>query len=393
MFNKRQSKKKLIDNQRETTKKILDQELQQMFKDNEDFTPLSAFSKFLKTIPDDNTKTVFQGLFDYHQQKVNDARNALRDVLVNGGSLQDARSAYNEAAKIPRTDMIKLVKDLNIEAGFSDPDVQSHFDNDGKLPRFEDEQDSITSFVDLTSSSKNVNSSVISKVDETKKTQDGTDSQDEVKDNAAESTTTSKNNNTGSSTENSTIQKLLDEIQKLKDKIKELQDAQNTSLQNAIFEQQNLGSIQYADWVSEYSKGFGKQERHVYPQYAIPVNALNAPNSYNDVQNSLALGRGGQVTMGFSNLVSGNLVIFEASSEKNILESATVEVSIDDENWTLLEKTQYQAGDSYVDKYIYDLSEIGCISHVRITDISTSKKVDGFDIDALGATELCTDST
>lgn len=382
---------KLIDKQRETAKKILDQELQQMFKDNEDFTPLSAFSKFLKTVPDDNTKTIFKGLFDYHQQKVDDARSALRDVLVSGGSLQDARNAYYEAAKIPRTEMVKLVKDLNIDTGFSDPEIQSHFDDNGKLPRFEDEEDSIVSFVDLTSYSKNVNSSDIQEKTEDTKTQNAVNSQDKTKDNNDVELNSSQNNT--NSSENTIIQRLLDEIQKLKDKIKELQETQNSNLQNVIFEKQDIGSIHYADWVSDYSKGFGKYNRHILAEYTSPVNVLNAPNSYQDLKNSLSLGRQGQVTIGFSNLVTGNLILFETSSETDILEVATVEVSPDGEDWTLLEKTQYQNDNSYVDKYIYDLHDVGCISHVRITDVSTSERVDGLEIDALGATKLCTDST
>jgi len=48
-------------------------------------------------------------LVDYQQEKVNSARNAMKEVFKNGGSLLDARNAYHETAKIPRVDMIKLV--------------------------------------------------------------------------------------------------------------------------------------------------------------------------------------------------------------------------------------------------------------------------------------------
>ena len=367
---------KLLDEQRNMAQKILEQELQQMFKDNEEFTPLSAFSKFLKTIPDDDTKTVFQGLFDYHQQKVNDARDAMRAVLLSGGTLQDARNAYHEAAKIPRTEMIGIVKDMNVGVGFADPDIQKHFDDDGKLPRYDDEQDSVTSFVDLTSSSsKNVNSS--SNVKEESgdiPAQDDTDTHNEASD-------------------KTTMQQLLDEIQKLKDKIKELQAGQNSNIQNAKFEKPALDSIHFADWISDYSQGLGHFSGSVKDIKSIPVNALNAPDSYDDATHSLALGREGQVTMGFSESVTDKLIVYEASTEKYIREIATVEVSADGKNWTTLTKTQHQRDNSYVDQYIYDLSEVGCISHVRITDNAPSNWGDGFDVDALGATKLCSNST
>ncbi|WP_316505969.1 hypothetical protein [Nitrosopumilus sp.] len=96
-----------------------------MFKENEDFTPLASFNKFLKMVSDENTKTVFTGIFDYKEEKVTVAQNALHEVLKNGGTLQEAHHVYHEAAKIPRAEMIQLVNDLNIESGFSNSEIQS----------------------------------------------------------------------------------------------------------------------------------------------------------------------------------------------------------------------------------------------------------------------------
>ena len=56
------------------------------------------------------------------------------------------------------------------------------------------------------------------------------------------------------------------------------------------------------------------------------MNALNEPNSYTDINSALSLGRNGQVTLGFSDPVSGKLIVYEASGEKNIQELATIEV-------------------------------------------------------------------
>ncbi|WP_316505968.1 hypothetical protein [Nitrosopumilus sp.] len=70
----------------------------------------------------------------------------------------------------------------------------------------------------------------------------------------------------------------------------------------------------------------------------IPVNTLNAPDSYTDVFNSLALGRDGQVTIGFSKPISDTLIVCETTSAKNITESAVVEVSMDGKNWLLCTK-------------------------------------------------------
>jgi hypothetical protein len=375
----RTEQERLLDEQRDTANNILEQELAQMFKDNEEFTSASAFGNFLKKISDNNTKTVFQGLFEYQQNKVNAARDAMHNVLRNGGSLQDARDAYHEAAKIPRSDMIQLVTTMNINAGFSDPEIQNNFDDDGKLPRYDDEQESVLSFVDLTSYPKNVNTSTNSTADPTSQPLDETDVQNN---------TTTQNDSTSTQ---DVIQKLLDEIQSLKNKIKELEN-HDATIQKAVLETQNSDSIKYADWVSDYLQGLGNNGHLIKDEKSIPVNALNAPNSYSDERNSLTLGRQGQVTLGFSEPVTDKLIVYEASSQKYINEIATVEVSADGENWTKLTQTQYQSDGSYVHEYAYDLSDVGCITHVRITDNATSNWGDGFDVDAVGATKTCIDS-
>ena len=126
---------------------------------------------------------------------------------------------------------------------------------------------------------------------------------------------------------------------------------------------------------------------------SIPINTLNEPNSYTDVNNSLALGRQGQVTIGFSEPVSEKLIVYEASNEKYVQELAMIEVSLDGENWTQLKQSKYQNDGSFVHEYGYDLSDVGCITHVRIIDNAPSNWGDGFDVDALGATKRCTDSS
>ena len=99
------------------------------------------------------------------------------------------------------------------------------------------------------------------------------------------------------------------------------------------------------------------------------------------------------IQSGFSNPVTGKLIVYETSKEKNIREIATIEVSNDGENWILLTQTQYQKTNSYVHEYIFDLSNIDCISYVRITDNAPSNWGDGFDVDAVGASHKCADST
>jgi hypothetical protein len=368
--------KQLIDDQRSIAKSIAEKELQQMFKDNEDFTPLKSFNRFLDKVSNDETKIIFQGLFDYKEDRVNDARNAMKEVFKNGGSLLDARNAYHEAAKIPRVDMIQLVQDLNIKAGFSDPDIQQNFSNEGKLPRFDNESESALSFVDYTTSAPNVNSSsngstkeIVQSSDESNNTNDNIDSKETI------------------------IQNLINEIQLLKNKIKELEQKQDGTIHQTVLEQRDNDSLHFVNWISDYIQGNGHKGSKVNDINSIPVNSLNEPNSHTNTSNSLALGRQGQVTLGFSEAVGGKLIVYEASGEKTIRELATVEVSADGQNWILLKQTQYHNDGSNVHEYGYDLSVTGCVTHVKITDDAPSNWGDGFDVDAVAATQTCTDTT
>lgn len=366
--------KQLIDDQRSMAKSIAEKELRQMFKDNEDFTPLNSFNRFLDKVSNDETKIIFQGLFDYKEDRVNAARNAMKEVFKNGGSLLNARNAYHEAAKIPRVDMIQLVQDLNIKAGFSDPNIQQNFSSEGKLPRFDNESESALSFVDYTTSAPNVNSSSNNSTKET-----------------VQSSDESNNTNDNIVSNEITVQNLLNEIQLLKNKIKELEQKQDGTIHQTVLKQRDNDSLHFVNWISDYIQGKGHKGNPVGNVF--PVNALNEPDSRTDTSHSLALGRQGQVTLGFSELVGGKLIVYETSDEKTVRELATVEASADGKNWILLKQTQYHHDGSTVHEYSYDLSDIGCISHVRITDDAPSTWGDGFDVDAVAATQTCTDTT
>ena len=129
--------KKLIETQRKIADEIFKNNLARMNKDMENFTPRASFSKFLSGI-NGTQHDIFWSQFNYHEQKVNLARSAMNDVLKKGGSYQDARQAYIKIAAMSRTEIIGLLKDLNIKHGFANVDVQKTFDKYGKLPRTKD---------------------------------------------------------------------------------------------------------------------------------------------------------------------------------------------------------------------------------------------------------------
>ena len=113
------------------------------------------------------------------------------------------------------------------------------------------------------------------------------------------------------SVNNSTlIEELLAEIKLLKEKIAFLESKSSSSVQQVVFQNDAQSLMHYADWVSNYIEGKGHFGNAIRAEQSVSVNALNAPNSHKNIDNSLALGRGGQVILGFSEPVTDRLVVF-----------------------------------------------------------------------------------
>lgn len=137
---KRQEQQKLIDEQRTLAKESLLQELERINKKYEDFTPRNAFAKFVS-----NLNSTHQGIywdqFDYLHAKVALAKEARDTVLEQGGSYPEAMQQYVKFAKMPKTEMINIIRELNLKHGFALDSIQSNFDVNGKLPRFDNDLD------------------------------------------------------------------------------------------------------------------------------------------------------------------------------------------------------------------------------------------------------------
>lgn len=133
---KQQEHKKFIDQQRAVAKQELNKELDRMTDKYKDYTPKASFTSFVAS-KSAETQLVYWDMFNFQQQKVSDARKAMKNVLDNGGSLQEAREAYHNAGAVKRVQLIDITKDLNIKHGLADDSVQSTFDKYGKLPRYD----------------------------------------------------------------------------------------------------------------------------------------------------------------------------------------------------------------------------------------------------------------
>ena len=129
-----------IEENRKISKEMLQEDLKSMEKKYIDFTPENAFENFISKL-NETYHGIFRDQFDYLNAKVQLAIAAKNLVLENGGSFYDAQREYYKYASMPRIEMISYIQELNIKYGFADEDIQSNFDANGKLPRFENDDD------------------------------------------------------------------------------------------------------------------------------------------------------------------------------------------------------------------------------------------------------------
>ncbi|MDH3677496.1 MAG: hypothetical protein OEQ12_04255 [Nitrosopumilus sp.] len=129
-----------IEENRKISEEMLQEDLKSMEKKYIDFTPKNAFEKFVSKL-NSTYHGIFWDQFDYLNAKVQLAIAAKNLVLENGGSFYEAQREYFKYASMPRLEMISYIQELNIKYGFANEDIQSNFNANGKLPRFEEDKD------------------------------------------------------------------------------------------------------------------------------------------------------------------------------------------------------------------------------------------------------------
>jgi len=136
---KKTENEKFIEEQRKIAKAQLEKDLERMNKEYEDFTPRNAFSKFVSSV-NETHHAIYWDQFDYMNEKIKIATLAKKAILENGGSYEEASAEFIKYASMSRASMIQFVSEINIKHGFTDENLQSYFDKDGKLPRYENDE-------------------------------------------------------------------------------------------------------------------------------------------------------------------------------------------------------------------------------------------------------------
>jgi len=146
-----------VEKNRKISQDLLQEDLKSMEKKYIDFTPKNAFEKFVSKL-NETYHGIFRDQFDYLHAKVQLAIAAKNVVLENGGSYYDAQREYYKYASMPRLEMISYIQELNVKYGFANDDIQENFDPNGKLPRFEDDNDAPCYGCENSKTSKNSDS-------------------------------------------------------------------------------------------------------------------------------------------------------------------------------------------------------------------------------------------
>ena len=97
------------------------------------YSPRNSFERFVDTVPNQQVKEVFWDQFEFKEQKVKAGRAALKEVISNGGSLEQARQAYLTAAETKRIELIEANSQFNVRHNLAYYNQQVLFDKEGQI--------------------------------------------------------------------------------------------------------------------------------------------------------------------------------------------------------------------------------------------------------------------
>ena len=126
--------KKLIDQQRLIAAQLEKQAQQLMDLNNLPHTPTVAFRSFVSTVNNTKIQNVFWGEYNFTSQRIDAGHAAMKKVLDNGGTWQEAIQEFIKYAAIKHSELIQVNANLNIQNGLADAGIQKNFNEKGMLP-------------------------------------------------------------------------------------------------------------------------------------------------------------------------------------------------------------------------------------------------------------------
>ena len=109
------------------------------------YTSRAAFERFVDNKPSD-VKGVFWDQFEFKEMKVNAGRDALKQVIANGGTMREARDAYIKAAETKRIELIEANTQFNIKHNLAYYKEQLLFDRQGEFINSTESKEKLSEF-------------------------------------------------------------------------------------------------------------------------------------------------------------------------------------------------------------------------------------------------------
>lgn len=123
----------------ENLQKMRDMSIQRLLQDLAEWERLwekhssrNAFDEFVSKKPS-YVQGVFWDQFEFKEQKVNAGRIAMNQVLVNGGTMKDARDAYHNAASTQKIEIIEMNAQFNVKHNLASYEEQQLFNSTGQV--------------------------------------------------------------------------------------------------------------------------------------------------------------------------------------------------------------------------------------------------------------------
>jgi len=129
-----ETNKILIDQQRLVTAQLEKQAQQLMDLNNLPHTPTVAFRSFVSTVNNTKIQNIFWGEFNFTSQRIDAGHAAMKKVLDNGGTWEEAIQEFTKYAAIKHSELVQVNANLNIQNGLADSNIQKNFNEKGMLP-------------------------------------------------------------------------------------------------------------------------------------------------------------------------------------------------------------------------------------------------------------------
>ena len=123
---------KLLEEKRAVALERLNYDLDQWEILWSNYTSRASFERFVDDKPSEE-KGVFWDQFEFKEMKVNAGRDALKQVIANGGTMREARDAYIKAAETKRIELIEANAQFNIKYNLAYYKEQLLFDRQGEF--------------------------------------------------------------------------------------------------------------------------------------------------------------------------------------------------------------------------------------------------------------------